>query len=137
MVGWQVVVDVGCGTGILSIFCAYAGARKAGFYLCSFSKSRIHTPGHDKVDGENTSRVNLLLYKLFHVRVLPASATLSTPFIVSGMSLHLLFCKEVQCQQWTSCWLEDADAVKVDHIQEFVRSFVSYVGAPNTDQPIG
>lgn len=23
-------MDVGCGTGILSIFCAYAGARKAG-----------------------------------------------------------------------------------------------------------
>jgi hypothetical protein len=27
-------MDVGCGTGILSIFCAFAGARKASFLKC-------------------------------------------------------------------------------------------------------
>lgn len=36
----KVVVDVGCGTGILSMFCAQAGARKV--YAIDASKIAIH-----------------------------------------------------------------------------------------------
>lgn len=40
--GEQVVMDVGCGTGILSIFCAFAGARKASSLECRFTF--FHSP---------------------------------------------------------------------------------------------
>jgi ribosomal protein L11 methylase PrmA len=29
----QIVLDVGCGTGLLSILCAQAGARKVNYFI--------------------------------------------------------------------------------------------------------
>ncbi|KAH7352439.1 hypothetical protein KP509_19G045000 [Ceratopteris richardii] len=54
----KVVVDVGCGTGILSIFCAYAGARKV--YAVDASEIAIQAREVVKANGLSETIIVLL-----------------------------------------------------------------------------
>ncbi|XP_019455468.1 PREDICTED: probable protein arginine N-methyltransferase 6 [Lupinus angustifolius] len=54
----KVVLDVGCGTGILSIFCAQAGAKR----VYAVDASDIALKAHDIVEANNLSDVVVVLH---------------------------------------------------------------------------
>lgn len=59
----KVVVDVGCGTGILSMFCAQAGAKKV--YAIDASKIAVHAKQLIEANGYNnviTGKIRCLCY---------------------------------------------------------------------------
>lgn len=62
----KVVVDVGCGTGILSIFCAYAGARKV--YAIDASDIAVQAREVVKANGLSDT-ITVLLGKVEEVQI--------------------------------------------------------------------
>ncbi|CAJ2661516.1 probable protein arginine N-methyltransferase 6.1 isoform X2 [Trifolium pratense] len=79
----KVIVDVGCGTGILSIFCAKAGARKV--YAIEASQMALHAKSIIEANGLSH------IINVLHTTVEDATIAEEVDVIISEWMGHMLF----------------------------------------------
>ncbi|CAH2089461.1 unnamed protein product [Euphydryas editha] len=81
----KIVMDVGCGTGILSIFCAQAGAKK----VYAVESSKLAKIAKEVIEENNFEKIIKVLYSKVEDVALPRDIKVDA-IVSEWMGFHLL-----------------------------------------------
>eukprot|EP00898_Chlorokybus_atmophyticus_P005906 jgi/Chlat1/6316/Chrsp44S05883 len=131
----KVVLDVGCGTGVLAIFAAHAGAARASAVIRANNLSNVITIIHGRVeDVELPEQVDCIIsewmgYCLLYECMLPSVLVARNRWLKTGgammpASATLLLAPFTDEERYTSSssfWLEDIHGINMSVLEPYAR----------------